>query len=211
MYPTNEPAITTHTYIAVPTTVWWRSSGEEARQEDEDRVVRALPADPEQRGEDCRAPDVAPEQHRQRDPRPGGGARLHAVLHRQADEERRERGQDADREEPAPGDVVGEGTERSGRRRWRTPSRSRTCSAKTHRSPAVGRDGVLRQQRRAHGPLRPEGEPLEDAPQQKLTEPGRVPRRPRSEDSVLAGGDAPSLWPVRGSTRPSCLTAAPAW
>jgi hypothetical protein len=36
-----------------------------------------------------------------------------------------------------------------------------------HRSPAVGRDGVLRQQRRAHGPLRPEGEPLEDAPQQK--------------------------------------------
>jgi transposase InsO family protein len=31
-------------------------------------------------------------------------------------------------------------------------------------------------------------------------EPGRVSRRPRSEDSVLAGGDAPSLWPVRRST-----------
>jgi predicted transcriptional regulator of viral defense system len=32
-----------------------------------------------------------------------------------------------------------------------------------------------------------------------ITEPGRVSRRPRSEDSVLAGGDAPSLWPVRRS------------
>src|SRR4051812_10090006 len=31
-------------------------------------------------------------------------------------------------------------------------------------------------------------------------EPGRVSRRPRSEDSVLAGGDAPSPWPVRRST-----------
>jgi aspartyl-tRNA(Asn)/glutamyl-tRNA(Gln) amidotransferase subunit A len=35
-----------------------------------------------------------------------------------------------------------------------------------------------------------------DAP---IVEPGRVSRRPRCEDSVLAGGDAPSQWPVRRS------------
>jgi hypothetical protein len=38
-------------------------------------------------------------------------------------------------------------------------------------------------------------------------ETGRVSRRSRSEDSVLARGDPASLWPVRGSTHPSCLTA----
>jgi hypothetical protein len=35
---------------------------------------------------------------------------------------------------------------------------------------------------------------------QSPPEPDRVSRRLRSEDSVLAGGDAPPLWPVRRST-----------
>jgi hypothetical protein len=39
-------------------------------------------------------------------------------------------------------------------------------------------------------------------------EPGWVSRRPRFEDSVLEGGDAPSSWAVHGSTRPSCSIAA---
>ena len=37
-------------------------------------------------------------------------------------------------------------------------------------------------------------------PARRVIEPGRVSRRPRSEDSVLAGGDAPPLWPDRRST-----------